>query len=133
GVAAAVAGCGGPVAGGRVAGRRLGTIEDCLPPLEDSPSKRFSPSKRKQYYINKAIRNSDLIPRAKGRKSLQRLENSKGPGRAASAGSPRAVSSPAQAAAAPKPCAAGGAGGAGPLRGLCLPSQGLCSSPQLAT
>lgn len=52
-------------------------IEDCLPPLEDSPSKRFSPSKRKQYYINKAIRNSDLIPRAKGRKSLQRLENSK--------------------------------------------------------
>ncbi|KAM4884150.1 R3H domain-containing protein 4 isoform 1-T1 [Sylvia borin] len=51
-------------------------IEDCLPLLEDSPSKRFSPSKRKQYYINKAIRNSDLIPRAKGRKSLQRLENS---------------------------------------------------------
>uniref|UniRef100_A0A8U8BUS6 Uncharacterized protein n=1 Tax=Geospiza parvula TaxID=87175 RepID=A0A8U8BUS6_GEOPR len=52
-------------------------IEDCLPLLQDSPSKRFSPSKRKQYYINKAIRNSDLIPRAKGRKSLQRLENSK--------------------------------------------------------
>lgn len=52
-------------------------IEDCLPPLESSPSKRFSPSKRKQYYINKAIRNSDLIPKAKGRKSLQRLENSK--------------------------------------------------------
>ncbi|KFV97240.1 R3H domain-containing protein 4, partial [Fulmarus glacialis] len=52
-------------------------IEDCLPPLEDSPSKRFSPSKRKQYYINKAIRNSDLIPRAKGRKSLQRLENTR--------------------------------------------------------
>ncbi|NXY92723.1 R3HD4 protein, partial [Alcedo cyanopectus] len=50
-------------------------IEDCLPPLEDSPAKRFSPSKRKQHYINKAIRNSDLIPRAKGRKSLQRLEN----------------------------------------------------------
>lgn len=55
-------------------------IEDCLPPLESSPSKRFSPSKRKQYYINKAVRNSDLIPKAKGRKSLQRLENSKGPG-----------------------------------------------------
>lgn len=54
-------------------------IEDCLPPLQDSPSKRFSPSKRKQYYINKAVRNSDLIPRAKGRKSLQRLENSKDP------------------------------------------------------
>ncbi|XP_053821642.1 R3H domain-containing protein 4 isoform X1 [Vidua chalybeata] len=52
-------------------------IEDCLPLLEDSPSKRFSPSKRKQYYINKAIRNSDLIPRAKGRKSLQRLENTR--------------------------------------------------------
>lgn len=52
-------------------------IEDCLPPLGSSPSKRFSPSKRKQYYINQAIRNSDLIPRAKGRKSLQRLENSK--------------------------------------------------------
>ncbi|XP_074421403.1 R3H domain-containing protein 4 isoform X2 [Larus michahellis] len=55
----------------------LRRIEDCLPPLEDSPSKRFSPSKRKQYYINKAIRNSDLIPRAKGRKSLQRLENTR--------------------------------------------------------
>uniref|UniRef100_A0A8C6YLG7 R3H domain containing 4 n=1 Tax=Nothoprocta perdicaria TaxID=30464 RepID=A0A8C6YLG7_NOTPE len=41
-------------------------IEDCLPPLEDSPAKRFSPAKRKQYYINKAIRNSDLIPKAKG-------------------------------------------------------------------
>uniref|UniRef100_A0A8B9FQR5 R3H domain containing 4 n=1 Tax=Amazona collaria TaxID=241587 RepID=A0A8B9FQR5_9PSIT len=52
-------------------------IEDCLPPLEDSPSKRFSPSKRKQYFINKAIRNSDLTPRAKGRKSLQRLENTR--------------------------------------------------------
>ncbi|XP_010215169.1 PREDICTED: R3H domain-containing protein 4, partial [Tinamus guttatus] len=52
-------------------------IEDCLPPLEDSPAKRFSPSKRKQYYINKAIRNSDLIPKAKGRKSLQRLENTR--------------------------------------------------------
>lgn len=57
-------------------------IEDCLPPLEDSPAKRFSPSKRKQYYINKAIRNSDLTPRAKGRKSLQRLENSKELGQA---------------------------------------------------
>lgn len=59
-------------------------IEDCLPLLQDSPSKRFSPSKRKQYYINKAIRNSDLIPRAKGRKSLQRLENSKDQGRLSS-------------------------------------------------
>ncbi|KAK2542269.1 hypothetical protein Q9233_000361 [Columba guinea] len=52
-------------------------IEDCLPPLEDSPAKRFSPAKRKQYFINKAIRNSDLTPRAKGRKSLQRLENTR--------------------------------------------------------
>uniref|UniRef100_A0A452GNY0 R3H-associated N-terminal domain-containing protein n=1 Tax=Gopherus agassizii TaxID=38772 RepID=A0A452GNY0_9SAUR len=51
-------------------------IEDCLPPVGSSPSKRVSPSKRKQYYINQAIRNSDLIPKAKGRKSLQRLENS---------------------------------------------------------
>ncbi|NWQ82203.1 R3HD4 protein, partial [Columbina picui] len=52
-------------------------IEDCLPPLEDSPAKRFSPAKRKQYFINQAIRNSDLTPRAKGRKSLQRLENTR--------------------------------------------------------
>ncbi|XP_030322173.1 R3H domain-containing protein 4 [Calypte anna] len=52
-------------------------IEDCLPPLEDSPVQEVLPSKRKQYYINKAIRNSDLIPRAKGRKSLQRLENTR--------------------------------------------------------
>ncbi|GCC30417.1 R3H domain-containing protein 4 isoform X1 [Chiloscyllium punctatum] len=50
-------------------------IEDCLPPLHHSPSKRISPAKRKQYYINQAIRNSDLIPRPKGRKSLRRLEN----------------------------------------------------------
>ncbi|NXT80349.1 R3HD4 protein, partial [Zapornia atra] len=53
------------------------SIEDCLPPLCDFPSKRLSASKRKQYYIIKAIRNSDLIPRAKGRKSLQRLENTR--------------------------------------------------------
>ncbi|XP_001233902.3 R3H domain-containing protein 4 isoform X2 [Gallus gallus] len=67
--------------GGAAAGRGslepFPRIEDCLPPLESSPSKRFSPSKRKQYYINKAIRNSDLIPKAKGRKSLQRLENTR--------------------------------------------------------
>lgn len=50
-------------------------IEDCLPPLQYSPAKRISPAKRKQYYINQAIRNSDLIPKAKGRKSLRRLEN----------------------------------------------------------
>ncbi|XP_069503695.1 R3H domain-containing protein 4 isoform X2 [Ambystoma mexicanum] len=52
-------------------------INDCLPPLPHSPSKRFLPAKRKQYYINRAIRNSDLIPKAKGRKSLQRLENTR--------------------------------------------------------
>ncbi|XP_053228938.1 R3H domain-containing protein 4 isoform X2 [Podarcis raffonei] len=54
-----------------------GRIEDCLPPLASPTTKRFSPAKRKQYYINQAIRNSDLIPRAKGRKSLQRLENTR--------------------------------------------------------
>lgn len=90
-------------------------IEDCLPPLEDSPSKRFSPSKRKQYYINKAIRNSDLIPRAKGRKSLQRLENSKD----LSADSSRAGSLPQGGWPLPlNPLLRGkwgGAGGAGPL------------------
>ncbi|XP_040393585.1 R3H domain-containing protein 4 isoform X2 [Cygnus olor] len=64
-------------AAGRGPAEPLPRIEDCLPPLESSPSKRFSPSKRKQYYINKAIRNSDLIPKAKGRKSLQRLENTR--------------------------------------------------------
>uniref|UniRef100_A0A8D0GMG0 R3H domain containing 4 n=1 Tax=Sphenodon punctatus TaxID=8508 RepID=A0A8D0GMG0_SPHPU len=52
-------------------------IEDCLPALTSPSTKRFSPSKRKQYYINQAIRNSDLTPKAKGRKSLQRLENTR--------------------------------------------------------
>ncbi|KAE8631815.1 hypothetical protein XENTR_v10001312 [Xenopus tropicalis] len=52
-------------------------IEDDLPALPHSPSKKTSPAKRKQYYINRAIRNSDLTPRAKGRKSLQRLENNR--------------------------------------------------------
>ncbi|XP_048832879.1 R3H domain-containing protein 4 isoform X1 [Brienomyrus brachyistius] len=42
-----------------------------------SPSKRVSPAKKKQFFINQAIRNSDLIPRAKGKKSLQRQENSR--------------------------------------------------------
>ncbi|XP_060089116.1 R3H domain-containing protein 4 [Heteronotia binoei] len=54
-----------------------GRIEDCLQPLPSSSTKRFSPAKRKQHYINQAIRNSDLIPKAKGRKSLQRLENTR--------------------------------------------------------
>ncbi|XP_050789905.1 R3H domain-containing protein 4 isoform X3 [Gopherus flavomarginatus] len=62
-------------AGGQTPEEPYLRIEDCLPPLGSSPSKRVSPSKRKQYYINQAIRNSDLIPKAKGRKSLQRLEN----------------------------------------------------------
>ncbi|KAG8454638.1 hypothetical protein GDO86_001019 [Hymenochirus boettgeri] len=57
-------------------GASYGLIENDLPCLPNSPSKKISPAKRKQYYINRAIRNSDLIPRAKGRKSLQRLENS---------------------------------------------------------
>ncbi|KAM8960100.1 R3H domain-containing protein 4 [Pelodytes ibericus] len=52
-------------------------IEDCLPPLPSSPSKKTSPAKRKQYYINRAIRNSELTPKAKGRKSLRRLENTR--------------------------------------------------------
>lgn len=45
--------------------------------LPSSPAKRVSPTKKKQFYINQAIRNSDLIPRAKGKKSLRRQENSK--------------------------------------------------------
>ncbi|XP_008277591.1 R3H domain-containing protein 4 [Stegastes partitus] len=45
--------------------------------LPSSPAKRVSPSKRKQFYINQAIRNSDLIPRAKGKKSLRRQENAR--------------------------------------------------------
>lgn len=52
-------------------------IEDCLSPLPSSPSKKTSSAKRKQYYINRAIRNSDLTPKAKGRKSLRRLENNR--------------------------------------------------------
>ncbi|KAJ7308291.1 hypothetical protein JRQ81_008821 [Phrynocephalus forsythii] len=56
------------------------TMEGRLPPSANAPvptAKRFSPAKRKQYYIDQAVRNSDLIPRAKGRKSLQRLENTR--------------------------------------------------------
>ncbi|KAM9762306.1 R3H domain-containing protein 4 [Menidia menidia] len=45
--------------------------------LPCSPAKRVSPAKKKQFYINQAIRNSDLIPRAKGKKSLRRLENTR--------------------------------------------------------
>ncbi|KAM6962502.1 R3H domain-containing protein 4 [Aplochiton taeniatus] len=45
--------------------------------LPSSPAKRVSPSKKKQFFIHQAIRNSDLTPRAKGKKSLRRLENSR--------------------------------------------------------
>ncbi|XP_013862742.1 R3H domain-containing protein 4 [Austrofundulus limnaeus] len=45
--------------------------------LPCSPAKRVSPAKKKQFYINQAIRNSELIPRAKGKKSLRRQENSR--------------------------------------------------------
>lgn len=47
----------------------------CLPTLAGPQAKRLSASKRKQHFINQAVRNSDLVPKAKGRKSLQRLEN----------------------------------------------------------
>ncbi|XP_077391610.1 R3H domain-containing protein 4 [Festucalex cinctus] len=45
--------------------------------LPNSPAKRTCPSKKKQFYINQAIRNSDLTPRAKGKKSLRRQENTR--------------------------------------------------------
>ncbi|MED6255535.1 hypothetical protein ATANTOWER_011065 [Ataeniobius toweri] len=45
--------------------------------LPCSPAKRVSPAKKKQFYINQAIRNSDLTPRAKGKKSLRRQENTR--------------------------------------------------------
>uniref|UniRef100_A0A8C5KFI3 R3H domain containing 4 n=1 Tax=Jaculus jaculus TaxID=51337 RepID=A0A8C5KFI3_JACJA len=50
-------------------------LPGCLPPLAGSQVKRLSASRRKQHFINQAVRNSDLVPKAKGRKSLQRLEN----------------------------------------------------------
>ncbi|MGH0120762.1 UNVERIFIED_CONTAM: hypothetical protein FKN15_027128 [Acipenser sinensis] len=52
-------------------------IDDCCSSLPCSPSKRVSPAKRKQHFINQAILNSDLTPKAKGRKSLRRLENTR--------------------------------------------------------
>uniref|UniRef100_A0A3P9HQR4 R3H domain containing 4 n=1 Tax=Oryzias latipes TaxID=8090 RepID=A0A3P9HQR4_ORYLA len=42
--------------------------------LPCSPAKRVSPAKKK-HFCNQAIRNSDLTPRAKGKKSLRRQEN----------------------------------------------------------
>ncbi|KAK1897676.1 Phospholipid-transporting ATPase ABCA1 [Dissostichus eleginoides] len=58
--------------------RPVGLIEErqCSS-LPNSPAKRVSPTKKKQFYINQAIRNSDLTPRAKGKKSLRRLENTR--------------------------------------------------------
>lgn len=50
-------------------------LPGCLPALASSQVKRLSASRRKQHFINQAVRNSDLVPKAKGRKSLQRLEN----------------------------------------------------------
>uniref|UniRef100_A0A8C9DTP6 R3H domain containing 4 n=1 Tax=Prolemur simus TaxID=1328070 RepID=A0A8C9DTP6_PROSS len=70
---------GGPevaTAEGAPGGRRLLPLPGCLPTLAGSQVKRLSASKRKQHFINQAVRNSDLVPKAKGRKSLQRLENS---------------------------------------------------------
>lgn len=63
-------------------------LPGCLPALAGSQVKRFSASKRKQHFINQAVRNSDLVPKAKGRKSLQRLENSEPGSRATSCGIP---------------------------------------------
>ncbi|XP_025772082.1 R3H domain-containing protein 4 [Puma concolor] len=57
------------------AGIWLRPLPGCLPALAGSQVKRLSASKRKQHFINQAVRNSDLVPKAKGRKSLQRLEN----------------------------------------------------------
>nr|XP_020467686.1 R3H domain-containing protein 4 [Monopterus albus] len=45
--------------------------------LPNSPAKRVSPTKKKQFFINQAIRNSDLTPQAKGKKSLRRQENTR--------------------------------------------------------
>ncbi|XP_039321581.1 R3H domain-containing protein 4 [Saimiri boliviensis] len=67
---------GGPEAAeGTPGGRRLLSLPGCLPALASSQVKRLSASRRKQHFINQAVRNSDLVPKAKGRKSLQRLEN----------------------------------------------------------
>ncbi|XP_048666545.1 R3H domain-containing protein 4, partial [Marmota marmota marmota] len=52
-----------------------GPLPGCLPALAGSQVKRLPASRRKQHFINQAVRNSDLVPRAKGRKSRQRLQN----------------------------------------------------------
>ncbi|XP_056270199.1 R3H domain-containing protein 4 isoform X1 [Pseudoliparis swirei] len=45
--------------------------------LPSSPAKRVSPTKKKQFFINQAILNSDLTPRAKGKNGLRRQENTR--------------------------------------------------------
>uniref|UniRef100_A0AAV2KTM3 R3H-associated N-terminal domain-containing protein n=1 Tax=Knipowitschia caucasica TaxID=637954 RepID=A0AAV2KTM3_KNICA len=61
---------------------RVETGRTRLPPerqtqsLPCSPLRRVSP-KKKQFYINQAVRNSELIQRAKGKKSQRRQENSR--------------------------------------------------------
>ncbi|XP_076880516.1 R3H domain-containing protein 4 isoform X2 [Brachyhypopomus gauderio] len=45
--------------------------------LPNSPAKRVSPAKKKQFFISQAIRNSDLTPKAKGKKSQRRQENTR--------------------------------------------------------
>ncbi|GAA6102439.1 R3H domain-containing protein 4 [Tachysurus ichikawai] len=52
-------------------------IEERCSSLPSSPAKRVSPGKRKQFFISQAIRNSDLTPKAKGKKSLRRQENTR--------------------------------------------------------
>ncbi|KAL7867224.1 hypothetical protein AOLI_G00150380 [Acnodon oligacanthus] len=52
-------------------------IEESSSSLPSSPAKRVSPAKKKQYFIRQAIRNSDLTPKAKGKKSLRRQENTR--------------------------------------------------------
>ncbi|XP_062869308.1 R3H domain-containing protein 4 [Trichomycterus rosablanca] len=52
-------------------------IEQRCSSLPSSPAKRVSPAKKKQFFISQAIRNSDLTPKAKGKKSLRRLENTR--------------------------------------------------------
>lgn len=69
--------CVGPEAGLPTPTPAHRPLPGCLPAtLAGSQVKRLSASKRKQHFINQAVRNSDLVPKAKGRKSLQRLENS---------------------------------------------------------
>ncbi|KAM5189640.1 R3H domain-containing protein 4 [Callospermophilus lateralis] len=68
---------GGPeaAAGDAPGGRPMLPLQGCLPALAGSQVKRLPASRRKQHFINQAVRNSDLVPRAKGRKSRQRLQN----------------------------------------------------------